>query len=108
MTRVQTVLIQYNGLIYRFHGVALNTDFGNYETAFNNTMRGFRILTDASKINVQADHVRLRTVLFDGTFNDALRSFGVAESKYKELSILNGLALTDRVSSGTMIKVIGK
>lgn len=108
VTRVQTVLIQYNGLIYRFHGVALNTDFGNYETAFNNTMRGFSILTDASKINVKPDHVRLRTVLFDGTLNDALRSFGIAESKYKELSILNGLALTDRVSSGTMIKVIGK
>ena len=108
VTRVQTVLIQYNGLIYRFHGVALNTDFGNYEMAFSSTMRGFKILTDASKINVQADHVRLRTVLFDGTLNDALRSFGVAESKYKELSILNGLALSDRVSSGTMIKVIGK
>lgn len=108
VTRVQTVLIQYNGLIYRFHGVALNTDFGNYEAAFSTTMRGFKILTDASKINVQADHVRLRTVLFDATLNDALRAFGVAESKYKELSILNGLALTDRVSSGTMIKVIGK
>ena len=108
VTRVQTTLIQYNGLIYRFHGVALTTDFGNNEAAFNNTMRGFRTLTDPAKINVQADHVRLRTALFDATLNDALRSFGIAESKYKELAILNGLALTDRVASGTLIKVIGK
>jgi predicted Zn-dependent protease len=108
VTRIQTILIQYNGLIYRFHGVAQSVDFANFQAAFNNTMRGFSILTDASKINVQPDHVRLRTVLFDTTLNDALRSFGVAESKYKELSILNGLALTDRVASGTLIKVVGK
>jgi predicted Zn-dependent protease len=106
--RVQTVLIQYNGLIYRFHGIAQGVDFPANEPLFTNTMRGFNILTDASKLNVQADHIRLRSVMFDATLNDALRSFGVTESKYKEISILNGLALTDRVQSGTLIKVIGK
>ena len=106
--RVQTVLIQYNGLIYRFHGIAQGVDFPANEPLFTKTMRGFNTLTDPSKLNVQADHVRLRSVMFDATLNEALRSFGIAESKYKEISILNGLALTDRVSSGTLLKVIGK
>jgi predicted Zn-dependent protease len=106
--RVQTVLIQYNGLIYRFHGIAQGIDFAAHQGEFNRTMLGFQTLSDPSKLNVQADHVRLRTVMFDATLNEALRSFGVNESKYKEISILNGLALTDRVSSGTLVKVIGK
>jgi predicted Zn-dependent protease len=106
--RVQTVLIQYNGLIYRFHGLAQGIDFANFEREFSNTMRGFNTLNDASKLNVQADHVRLRSVMFDAPLTDALRAMGVVESKYKEISILNGLALTDRVTSGTLIKVIGK
>ena len=106
--RVQTVLVQYNGLIYRFHGISAGVDFANFERTFSNTMLGFSTLNDPSKINVQADHIRLRSVMFDATLNDALRSFGVVESKFKEISILNGLALTDRVSSGTLVKVIGK
>jgi predicted Zn-dependent protease len=106
--RVQTVLIQYNGLIYRFHGLSQGVDFANFEREFTNTMRGFNTLNDASKLNVQADHVRLRSVMFDAPLNDALRAMGVVESKYKEISLLNGLALTDRVTSGTLIKVIGK
>jgi hypothetical protein len=108
VTRVQTVLIQYNGLIYRFHGVSSSVDFPNFERLFSNTMRGFNTLNDPAKINVKEDHIRLRTSMYDGTLTDVLRGFGVAESKYKEISILNGLALTDRVSSGTMLKVIGK
>ncbi|MDZ7876548.1 MAG: M48 family metalloprotease [Saprospiraceae bacterium] len=107
-TRVQTVLIQYNGLIYRFHGIASSVDFPNFERLFSNTMQGFNTLTDPAKINVKEDHIRLRTSMYDGTLTDVLRGFGVAESKYKEISILNGLALTDRVPSGTMLKVIGK
>jgi predicted Zn-dependent protease len=107
-TRVQTVLIQYNGLIYRFHGVTSSVDFPNFERLFSNTMRGFNTLTDPSKLNVKTDHIRLRTAMYDGTLTDVLRGFGVAETKYKEISILNGLALTDRVASGTMLKVIGK
>jgi predicted Zn-dependent protease len=108
VTRVQSVLIQYNGLIYRFHGIASSVDFPSFERLFSNTMRGFNTLTDPSKINVKEDHIRLRTSMYDGTLTDVLRGFGIAESKYKEISILNGLALTDRVSSGTLLKVIGK
>jgi predicted Zn-dependent protease len=107
-TRVQTVLIQYNGLIYRFHGVCSSVDFPSFERLFANTMQGFNTLNDPSKLNVKTDHIRLRTAMYDGTLTDVLRGFGVAETKYKEISILNGLALTDRVSSGTMLKVIGK
>jgi predicted Zn-dependent protease len=108
VTRVQTVLIQYNGLIYRFHGISSSVDFPSFERLFSNTMRGFNTLTDPSKINVKEDHIRLRTAMFDGTLTDVLRGFGIAESKYKEISILNGVSLTDRISSGTMVKVIGK
>ena len=106
--RVLTALIQYNGAIYRIHGVSTIADFNTYVNTFQATMQGFKPLTDAAKINVSPDRLRLRQVLFDGTLNDAFKAFGMPEKRYKELSILNGIALTDRVTSGMTLKTFSK
>ena len=106
--RVLTALIQYNGAIYRIHGVSTLADFNTYVNTFQATMQGFKPLTDAAKINVSPDRLRLRQVLFDGTLNDAFKAFGMPEKRYKELSILNGIALTDRVTSGMTLKTFSK
>ena len=42
----QTVLIQYNGLIYSFVGVSEKADFNSYKSTFDNTMLNFKVLTD--------------------------------------------------------------
>ena len=106
--RVMTAFIAYNGLNYIIHGVAALADFPQYERTFTNTMMGFKTLTDYSKINVKPNRVRIKTVYKDGTLLDALRAFNMPEKKHKELAILNGMELTDRVSRGMLIKTIEK
>ncbi len=107
-TRVMTTFIAYNGLNYIIHGVAGLADFPNYERLFNNTMNGFRPLTDNSKINVKPNRIRIKTVSSDGTLKDALKAFNMPEKQHKELAIINGMELTDRVARGMLIKTIGK
>lgn len=103
-----TYLIQYNGLIYKFIGMAYAQDFTTYRLTFENTMRNFKPLTDQSKINVQPERIRIKTVAQDGTLEATLRGFGMEEKRLKELSILNGMELKDPVKKGTLIKVLGK
>ena len=106
--RVMTTFIAYNGMNYIIHGVAGLADFPQYERFFSNTMNGFRTLTDYNKINVTPNRIRIKTVYTDGTFLQALRAFNMPEKKHKELAIINGMELTDRVTRGMLIKTIGK
>ena len=107
-TRVMTAYIAYNGLNYIIHGVAALPDFPQYERTFNNTMMGFRELTDYAKINVTPNRIRIKTVYTEGSLAEALRGFNMPEKQHKELSILNGMLLTDKVKRGMLIKTIGK
>ena len=40
--RILTYFIQYNGLIYKFHGLARSIDFNTHYRTFTNTMTGFK------------------------------------------------------------------
>jgi predicted Zn-dependent protease len=104
--RTLSYFIQHNGSIYHIIGAAGAADFNNYTSYFTNTMQSFRNLTDPAKINKKADRIRLKTVRSETTLEKALRSFNVADKRLSELSILNGMNLTDRVSAGMLIKVI--
>ncbi len=106
--RILTYLIQYNGLIYKFHGLALAVDFNNYYRTFVNTMGNFDVLTDPSKINVRPDRIKIRTAGRDQTLADALQSFGIAQENMEEIAILNNMQLTDVIARGTQLKTIAK
>lgn len=106
--RVMTAFIAYNGMNYIIHGVAGPTDFPQYERSFTNTMMGFRTLTDYAKINVTPNRIRIKTVYNDGTLLETLRAFNMPDKQHKELAILNGMELTDRVTRGMLIKTISK
>lgn len=105
--RILSYLIQYGGSIYHFLGVSSAQDFNQYSQYFTNTMEGFRQLTDQSKLNKKADRIRIKTINSNITLEQALRNYSVTDSKsLQELAILNGMRLTDRITPGTMIKVI--
>ncbi|MDX1940954.1 MAG: M48 family metalloprotease [Saprospiraceae bacterium] len=101
-------LIQYNNLIYKFIGMAYAQDFSTYRPVFENTMKNFKQLNDQSKINVQPERIRIKTVAQNGTLEATLRGFGIEEKRLSELAILNGMELKDPVTKGTLIKVLGK
>ncbi len=106
--RILTYLIQKDNVIYKFHGLALRANFNNYQNAFQRIMEGFRALKDPSKIDRQPERIRIKTVSQNGTFQQAMQSFNMPRNRHEELAILNGMLLTDRVTSGTQLKVIGE
>ncbi len=106
--RILSYLIQYGSSIYQFLGVSSAQDFNQYSQYFTNTMEGFRQLTDQSKLNKKADRIRIKTINSNITLEQALRNYSVSDNKsLQELAILNGMRLTDKITPGTMIKVIG-
>jgi predicted Zn-dependent protease len=71
-------------------------------------MASFSKLTDASKINVKPKRIQVKRVPRNESLSDAFAYFGVPQAQYKELALLNDLELTDQVTSGKLIKVIGE
>lgn len=106
--RTLTYVIEGDGRIYNFIGVTLQNNFNNFLSTFRGTMGGFSRLTDASKINVQPDRVRIKTVDSAGTLESALRRHGVSGDELHDLAVLNGMELNDQVTRGMLIKTIGK
>lgn len=106
--RTLTYLIEYGGNIYMLLGASSPADFNNYSQTFSQTMRNFRQLTDAQKINKLADRIRIKTVKQAGTLQQALASYNVPQKRQEELSVLNGMSLTDRVAQGSLIKILDK
>lgn len=106
--RTLSHFIQYNGNIYHIIGVTMLNDYNNYGPVFLNSMQSFRSLTDASKLNKKPERIRIKTVAQTATLDQVLRSFNMPQARLNELSILNGMNLTDRVTQGTLIKTVGQ
>ncbi|MGV3504845.1 MAG: M48 family metalloprotease [Adhaeribacter sp.] len=106
--RALVYLIEYGGNYYSLLGVSNANDFNAYFPSFSNTMKSFRQLSDAAKINRQPERLRVKTLARASTLAQALRSFQVPEKRLAELAVLNGMQLNDQVAAGTMIKVIGQ
>ncbi len=104
--RVLSYLIEYRGTIYLMIGASSVADFNAYYPIFLNTMQSFRELTDASKINKKPQRVRIKKVSQDATLQQVLRGYNVPDSKLEEMALLNSMMLTDRIASGTLIKVV--
>ncbi|RYY40542.1 MAG: peptidase M48 [Chitinophagaceae bacterium] len=105
--RTLNYFLQYNNAIYHMIGVTSATDYPAYENQFASVMEGFRSLTEADKLNRKPERVHIRTVATGGTLRQVLTSYNVPERRLDELSILNGMQLTDNVAKGTLIKTVG-
>lgn len=103
---VLTYLIQYDGKIYKLHGLSTPADFNRNYSTFKQIFDNFRELTDQSKINKLPERIKIVTVKSNATLKQALTSSGMKSDRHKELSILNGMELNDRVKTGMLIKTI--
>ena len=106
--RLMTYIIKYGNINYIFHGMADQADFNSYSRIFENTFKGFRKLTDQSKINVKPERIKIQTVRTTGTLSAALKSFNVPSNRLNELSIVNGMQLSEQVTKGDLIKTVVK
>jgi predicted Zn-dependent protease len=107
-TYVLSYLYEYGGNIYIMHGVALETDYQNFQNTFKSTMEGFAELKDPAKLNVKPEKIIVKTAVRSATLSTLLTEWGVAQKRQEEVAILNSMFLTQQVNSGTLIKTIGK
>jgi predicted Zn-dependent protease len=106
--RILTYLIKYDGKIYKFNGLSNKVDFNRYYSSFQRTMKNFDILRDPIKINKKPTVIKIKPVKKTGTLQSALNSYNMKAASLKELSLLNGMLLTDQVKAGTLIKTFGE
>ena len=101
-------LIQDGQSIYAFVGLAAPSSFSTYAPQFQRAAQGYARLTEASKLNRQPEHIRIKTATGTQTLASALAANGIPSKRYEELAILNGMKTTDRLAKGTLYKVVGK
>lgn len=100
-------VIEHGGFYYNLMGITHTESFDAFESVFLASMNSFRELKDAEKLNRKPERIRLKTVASDGTLQQVLSGFGVAKDRLEEVSLINGMSLTDRVPKGTLIKLVG-
>ena len=105
---VLSYFINCDNKFYVFHGLAAEADFNSLKSTFEKTMVNFSRLTDATKLNVKPQKLMVKKVQSAGTVADVLASFGVKQSQMKDMALLNNLELTDKVSAGRLIKIVGQ
>ena len=101
-------IIQDGKTMYALIGLCGPGTLASYGPTFQRTAQGFRRLTDANKLNRQSEKIRIRTAKAGQTLAQALAANGVSSKRYEELAILNGMKTTDKLSAGTLFKVVGK
>jgi predicted Zn-dependent protease len=104
--RALMYFIEYGGNVYNMMGITSAQDFNTYYPVFNSNITGFRQLTDQEKINRKPDRVRIKPVKQSGTLSQALTALGSKNDKMKEVAVLNGMQLNDKVEKGMLIKVL--
>jgi len=107
-TRILSYFIEYNGLIYVFHGLSLKDDFNRYSSYFKRTMTNFDVLNDPRRINVVPARIQVKTVTQGGTLSQVLTRLGAAGPDFEELAIVNGMELKDQVRTGELLKLFSK
>lgn len=106
--RVLSSLIQYDGNIYSLMGISELSKFTSYQPSFLTTIRNFKELTDSEKLNRKPEVIRIKTVPQQMTVQSAFQHFNIPSNRFGELAILNGMMLTDKLSKGSLIKVVEK
>jgi len=106
--RLMSYFIEKDRKVYVFHGLTSVERFQNYGALFDNTMQQFKDLTDARRIDVKPDRIRIRSTRASDTAENTLRSFGVPNEKMKEIALLNGSYLNQVIPANTIIKVVEK
>ena len=106
--RVLSALIQFEGKIYSLMGISELSKFATYQPSFLFTIQNFKELKDQQKLNRKPEVVRIKSLSQPMTLQAAFQSFNMPAERFEELAILNGMLLSDKLSKGSLIKVIGK
>lgn len=105
---VQSMYIQHGSNIYVIHGATAGNTFAKFEPTFDQTAGGFKELKDQARINVKPERIKIVNAPKEGTLEENLLASGVTSKDLRKLEVLNGMTLKEKVTKGTLIKVITK
>ncbi|MDI6698012.1 MAG: M48 family metalloprotease [Candidatus Saccharicenans sp.] len=100
--------VQKDDRVLMFLGYTESAKFNNYAQNFSGSLGGFKPLADPARINVNPEKIKIIKVARTDSLGNILKGYGYDESRQKQLAIMNGLELTDRVQAGTILKTISK
>ena len=103
---IKLTLIQDGDKMFRFLAIAQGKEVGAFITSMDKTVNGFSRLNDADKLNRQVELIQIVNVKRSGPLSDVLTDFKMPVSRHKELAVLNGMELTDKVSNNMLIKIV--
>jgi predicted Zn-dependent protease len=104
--QLATWLIQYNGAIFALHGLASAADFNGKINTFKGIAGAFRSLNDPDKLNRQPERIQVVQAPRDGSFRENMAALNMPNSRLNELGVLNSLQADERVTRGTLLKII--
>jgi predicted Zn-dependent protease len=104
--RILCYYIKKDNNIYQLMGISTTAQFSAYHTRFSNSFTSFKTLTNTQKLNKQPERVRIKTAATTTTLEQLFKTYNMPSSRFEELSILNGMLLTDQVQKGTLIKIV--
>jgi predicted Zn-dependent protease len=108
VVQVATWLLQYNGMILAFHGMAYAPTFNEKFTTFRGVAENFKTLNDPDKLNRKPERIRIKTAMRTASFKDTMKAFGMPDARLEELGVLNQMQANDPVTQGMLVKVIAK
>lgn len=101
-------LIEHQGKVYKLIGMAAPQDFAANRGNLERSMNGFATLSDAARINVKPERIKIITASSTTNLRSLLTQAGIASNRLEEFAILNGMQLGDQVERGTRFKVVEK
>ena len=104
--RALSYFIRKDATVYVFLAYTAQAAFEGRLGTFEQSMMGFRNLTDPARINVRPDRLALRKVTRGGTLRQVLLDLGVPQDGLEEHAVMNGLELTAAVAVNTTLKVV--
>jgi len=104
-TTLDAAFIRKDALLFQILGQSLKVGDVNEERIFS-TIRSFRSLSDAARINVIPDRVRVSNVDATGTFDAVVKRLGALPADLETDAIMNNVQTADRVTAGTLVKTV--
>lgn len=107
--KILSYFIEKDAMVYTFHGLCLNDRFNTYKPVFESTMKNFARLTNASKLNIQPDRIKVISIRSASvSLKNAFDYYKVPQDKLEEMALLNNRDLNDELKRGDRIKILGK
>lgn len=104
--QVMSYFIQKEQNIFAFHGFTTTQLYGQFAASFEAVMEGFDQVRNQAMLAKKPMRVRIERVRQSADFATVMRSFSMPENMMKDLAILNGADPSDRLATGSLVKVI--